>query len=436
MATSTERSAADNPTRGRWWLVAAALLLQASTGAVYAWSVFSKALQKDSAFGLSKPQATLPFTVTIGMIFLGTYIGGRIQDRKGPKLVALTGGVLYSLGIIAASFARDADRLWLLVLTYGVISGFGLGLAYIVPIAMLQKWFPDKRGLITGLAVGGFGFGAVITSPIAQRLIDKTPSVPTKAFLPLGIAYLIATVIGASFFRNPPEGYQVPGFVPKTTGRVVDSGKDYTEREALHTPQWYLLTAILTLNVTAGIALISVAAAAATDIAGYGKAAAANLVGIWAIFNGAGRIFWGALSDKIGRMTAFLGMLGIQGVCFLLIPHATNAAIFFILGALIYLCYGGGFGTMPATAGDYFGLKRAGAIYGLMIIGWSIGGVLGPQIVATLSSGKAYTRAFTTIAVIAFAALILPLITKIPRTRQSETEGYVGEAATTGPGAR
>jgi len=193
---------------------------------------------------------------------------------------------------------------------------------------MLQKWFPDKRGLITGLAVGGFGFGAVLTSPIAQGLIDSNKDVPTKAFLPLGIGYLILSLIGASFFRNPPTGYQVPGFSPATSGPVVDSGKDYTEKEALRTPQWYLLMTILALNVTAGIALISQAAASATDIAGYTKAGAAGLVGALAIFNGGGRIVWAVVSDHTGRMPAFAAMLGLQGIWLLAIPHASSAVLF------------------------------------------------------------------------------------------------------------
>ena len=295
MSTSTSgHSEVGHPhaTGKRWGLVAAALLLQFSIGAVYAWSVFAKALQAASEFQLSKVEAALPFEVTIGMIFVGTYVGGRIQDRKGPRIVALTGGVIYGIGVVLASLAHDRSQLALLIATYGVIGGFGLGVAYIVPIAMLQKWFPDKRGLITGLAVGGFGFGAVLTSPIAQRLIDANRDVPTRAFLPLGIGYLVLSLVGASFFRNPPEGYTVPGYVPPTTGRVVDSGRDYTPGEALRTPQWYLLMAILALNTTAGIALISQAAASATDIAGFSATAAASVVGIWAIFNGAGRIVW------------------------------------------------------------------------------------------------------------------------------------------------
>ncbi len=400
--------------KGRWGLVAAALLLQFSIGAVYAWSVFAKALRSAEPFALTKTEAALPFEVTIGMIFIGTYIGGRIQDRKGPRVVALVGGVIYALGTIGASFAHDRGDLGLLIATYGVIGGFGLGMAYIVPIAMLQKWFPDKRGLITGLAVGGFGFGAVLTSPVAQRLIDATPDEPTRAFLPLGTAYLVMSVLGAAFFKDPPAA---EGAVAATeaAGR-----SDYTQSQALRTPQWYLLTAILTLNVTAGIALISQAASSATDIAGYSTTAAASAVGLLAVFNGGGRIFWAALSDRIGRMPSFAAMLGLQGVCFLLISHASSTAGFFALAAIIYLCYGGGFGTMPATAGDYFGVKNAGAIYGLMIVGWSLGGVIGPLVAAKLiGDDKNYTSGYTVIGVIALAALVLPLITRVPKARQA-----------------
>ena len=267
-STGTGTTDGANPTKGRWGLVVAALLLQLSLGAVYAWSVFSSALQKAESLKLTKPEATLPFEVAIGMIFIGTYLGGRIQDRRGPRTVAVIGAVIYGVGVIVASFARSADQLWLLVLGYGVLAGFGLGLAYIVPIAMLQKWFPDKRGLITGLAVGGFGFGAVITAPDRPGA-GRTRRSPTAIFLPLGIAYLVFSVAGALVFRNPPEGYKVPGYVPATSGKVVDSGRDYTQGEALRTWQWYTLAAILTLAVLAGISFISQATTSFADIAGY-----------------------------------------------------------------------------------------------------------------------------------------------------------------------
>jgi MFS transporter, OFA family, oxalate/formate antiporter len=416
-ATGTGNGA---PLGNRWWLVVAALLLQFSIGAVYAWSVFAKALRDAPAFQLTNVEASLPFTVTIGMIFIGSYLGGRIQDRRGPRPVALAGGVIYAVGVVLASFATSGDQLWLIVLGYGVISGFGLGFAYIVPIAMLLKWFPDKRGLITGLAVGGFGFGAVLTSPVAQWLIAQDPEQPTKAFLPLGIAYLVMSLIGASVFRNPPAGYTVPGYDPAASGSGTNGGNDYTQGEALRTPQWYLLTAILTLNVTAGIALISQAAASAEEIAGYTAAGAAAVVGVLAIFNGGGRIVWAAASDYIGRMPAFAAMLGLQGICLLVMPHAANAALFFVLAAIVYLCYGGGFGTMPATAGDYFGVKYAGAIYGLMLIGWSLGGVIGPILISALIGGdKNYTLGYTTIGIIALASTALTFITKVPRARRT-----------------
>jgi OFA family oxalate/formate antiporter-like MFS transporter len=427
-ADSPGPATSDNPTRGRWLLVGCALLLQFSIGAVYAWSVFAKALKEAEPFSLSTVEASLPFTVTIAMIFIGSYLGGRIQDRRGPRIVALIGGVIYAIGILIAYFADDGSKLWLLILGYGVISGFGLGFAYIVPIAMLQKWFPDKRGLITGLAVGGFGFGAVLTSPVASWLIEQDPAVPTRAFLPLGIAYLVMSLVGASFFKNPPDGYHVPGYNTGGPGASEGAARDYSQGEALKTKQWYLLTAILTLNVTAGIALISQAAGSAEEIAGYSVAGAATVVGVLAVFNGGGRIVWAAASDFMGRMPAFAAMLGLQGVCLLLIPHASNAVLFFILAAIVYLCYGGGFGTMPATAGDHFGVTNAGAIYGLMLIGWSLGGIIGP-IVASWLIGEDldFTTAYTVIGIIALAAVALTLITKVPKDRR---EAMAGSKAT------
>ncbi len=427
-STATSQTGSGDPTKGRWLLVGAALLLQFSIGAVYAWSVFAKALKEESSFGLSAVQSSLPFEVAIGMIFIGSYIGGRIQDRRGPRTVALIGGVIYGLGVILAGFATSADQLWLLVLGYGVIAGFGLGFAYIVPIAMLLKWFPDKRGLITGLAVGGFGFGAVLTSPVANRLIEANPDVPTRAFIPLGIAYLLMSLVGAAFFRNPPADYQVPGFEPDKTAAKT-SGADYTQGEALRTPQWYLLTAILTLNVVAGISLISQAAASATDIAGYSTTGAAAIVGVLAVFNGGGRIVWAAASDRVGRMPSFAAMLGLSGLCLLVLPHAGNQVLFFVLAAIVYLCYGGGFGTMPATAGDYFGVKNAGAIYGLMLIGWSLGGVIGPLIASSLiGDDAAYDVAYTTIGIIALVAVALTFVTKLPKAREAGTDKAVADA--------
>ncbi len=273
--------------------------------------------------------------------------------------------------------------------------------------------------MITGLAVGGFGFGAVITSPLAQVLIGRNPEQPAWSFLPLGIAYLVAGVLGALVFRNPPHGYAVGGSGGPATAKETPTheGRDFSQKEALASPQWYLLTAILGLSVMAGISLISVAAGSAVDIAGFSAVGAATLVGVLGLFNGGGRILWAWLSDRIGKMPAFVGILAIQGVCLIAIAHAGSPWLFVLLAALIYTCYGGAFGTMPSTAGTFFGVANAGGIYGLMLIAWSVGGIAGPLLTTWLiGADQNYTLAFTTLGVIALAATILPLITKPPRT--------------------
>ena len=404
------RARSGDPTRGRWLLAGAAVLVQLALGAVYAWSVFVNPFIDQ--MGWSRTETSLPFIVTIGVLFVGTVVGGRIQDRIGPRPVVLAGGIIYSIGVMLASLVHTPDQLWLLVLTYGVIAGLGLGAGYIVPIAMLVKWFPDKRGLITGVAVAGFGAGALVTAPVANRLLVADDV--SQVFLPLGLAYLVATVVGGAMFRNPPAGYQVPGF-DGSAARVVGNVESYTLSEALRTPQWYVLTAILALNVTAGIALISQAAPAAVEIAGMSASGAAGVVGIFAVFNGAGRVVWGWASDFIGRMPAFFAIFGLQVFCFGLLPSASAATLFVVLGALVYLCYGGGFGTMPATAADFFGPKNAGGIYGAMIVGWSVGGVVGPLVIAAIADGTGgFTVPFYIIAAMVLGAALLPATTKSP----------------------
>ncbi|MGK5551304.1 L-lactate MFS transporter [Actinomadura kijaniata] len=384
-----------------------AVLFQASLGGIYSWSVLARALQEPgTAFGLSRSQAVLPFSVAIGVVFVGTYLGGRLQDRRGPRAAALLGGALYATGTMLASLATGRDQLWWMLLSFGVVGGLGLGVAYIVPVAMLQKWYPDKRGLITGVAVGGFGFGAVLTSPLAQGLVDAHRQTPTEAFLPLGLCYLVATTAGALLFRNPPPAAPRPG------GRG-----DFTLREALRTRQWYLLTAMLTLNTVAGIGFVAVTAGAAVAITGMGPGAAAALTGFMGLFNGAGRILWGWLSERHGRMRIFTLILALMGAALLLAPHATTPLLFVPLAAVVFANFGGGYAVMPATVGDFFGLTNAGAIYGLMNIAWSVGGVVGPLLVASLAAGGSYGGAFTTLAVIVLAATALPGLTRPPGRR-------------------
>lgn len=400
--------------QNRFVVLAGALAVQLAIGAVYAWSVFSQALQSPDALGLSPAAAAVPFETAIGTIVLGTFVGGWLQDRRGPRAVALTGVGLYSAGMILSSLATTSGDLWILVLSYGVLGGFGLGMAYIVPLAMLQKWFPTQRALITGLAAGGFGFGAIITSPVAQALCAANPTHPTIAFLYLGIGYLVVGMLGAATFGLPRNASGAP---QHTTQEPF-----FTVGQALQTRQWFWLTFILTMSVTAGISLISMAASAATDIAGLSVTAAASAVGVLALFNGGGRIVWAWLSDRMGQMRALACVVGLQGLALVALPHASSPVAFLTLAAVIYTCYGGAFGVLPATAGRFFGLRHAGAIYGLMLVGWSAGGIMGPVVAAWLvGTEQNYVAGFTVVGVVAIVAVFATRIT--PPTPQDGMNG-------------
>lgn len=243
--------AANQNVTNRWLIATAGVVMQVALGAVYAWSVFRKPLSEAYGTGVSDVNTT--FSIAILSLGFAAFFGGLWMNRSGPRIVALTSGVLYGAGIFLASFASES--LTLLYLTYGLLAGIGIGLGYIVPIATLVKWFPDKRGFITGVAVAGFGAGALLTAPIAKQLVSGVGLFPT--FSILGIIYLVM-VIGAAFFmKNPPEGWKPEGWEPEEEESSERSGVDYELGGALKTWQWYALWALLFLNVTAGIAVIS-----------------------------------------------------------------------------------------------------------------------------------------------------------------------------------
>ena len=286
----------------RWLIAGAAFFLQLALGAVYAWSVFLKPVMK--LYGAPKTDANLTFEITIVSLSITAGIGGYFQSCFGPRLVATVGGVLYGVGVFIAGFAPN---LFTLYLTYGVIGGIGLGLAYIVPLAMLIKRFPDRRGFITGLSVAGFGLEAFATGPVAMALIGPEPDYANlrNTFHILGLVYLVITVVAAQFFRVAPNGYAPAGWTPNPKQGANRAARDYSFGEALRSPKWYVLWLILALNVTAGAALISVASPLAQELAGVDASTAAFLVSTLSIFNGAGRLFWGWLSDTIGRPYTF-----------------------------------------------------------------------------------------------------------------------------------
>ena len=395
-------------TPNRWIIAAAGVLMQIALGAVYAWSVFRVPLTQ--VFGWTISEVTLAFTIAIFVLGFAAFGGGIWLRRSGPRTVALVAGVLYGLGVFLASMTNG--RLWWLYGSYGLLGGIGLGLGYIVPVATLVKWFPDKRGMITGLAVAGFGAGALITAPIATRLIGTIGVLNT--FAALGIVYLVMVIGAALFMQDPPSGYKPAGWAPPVAVRQQHA-TGYTLKHALRSWQWYGLWALLFLNTTAGIAIISQAAPMAQEISNVSAATAAAMVGIISIANGIGRLFWAWLSDFTGRRTVFLIMFPLQAIVFWLLPSAGNVTTFAVLALIILLCYGGGFGTMPAFAADYFGTEHVGSIYGLMLTAWSFAGVLGPTLIASLrQSTGSYNQALYLIAGLMLVSAVIPLMVRPP----------------------
>jgi MFS transporter, OFA family, oxalate/formate antiporter len=406
--------------------------MQVALGAVYAWSVFRKPLTENYDTTVAAVNTT--FSITILALGFAAFAGGLWMAKVGPRTVALTAGVLYGIGVFLASFAENS--IVLLYLSYGLLGGIGIGLGYIVPIATLVKWFPDRRGFITGVAVAGFGGGAVLTAPLARRLVADVGLFDT--FRWLGIAYLVMVIGAAMFLRNPPEGWSPAGWKAPDAGAAPakgSSGRDFELRDALSAWQWYALWAILFLNVTAGIALISEAAPMAEEIAGVAAATAAGVVSVFSIGNAVGRFLWAWLSDRIGRKWVFVTMYVLQAILFVLLAQVSAYAAFAAIGFFIVSMYGGGFGTMPAFAADYFGAKNVGKIYGLMLTAWGFGGVLGPLLISAIrdSTGE-YTTALYILAGMLLASTALPLIIRPPAVSTPQTD-RADEARRRGAGA-
>ena len=397
----------------RWAIAVAGVIIQIALGAVYAWSVFRIPLTR--AYGWTISQVTFAFTLAILTLGFASFVGGLWMRRSGPRRVAIAAGIFYGAGIFLASFS--ADHLYWLYFSYGILAGTGLGLGYIVPVATLVKWFPDRRGMITGIAVAGFGAGALITAPIANRLIVSVGVMRTFAIL--GVIYFIAVTIPAYFMQDPPPNFRPTGWVPSPTQQRQRSTRIYTLREAMRTWQWYALWALLFLNTSAGISIISQAAPMAQEITGVTAAIAAGLVGIISIANGAGRFLWAWFSDLIGRRWVFLSMFLIQALLFLILPRVSSFPAFTGMAFLILLCYGGGFGTMPAFAADYFGAENVGSIYGLMLTAWGFAGLFGPMLIANIrqSTGH-YSQALTVIGIVMLCSALIPLVVRPPYTRR------------------
>jgi OFA family oxalate/formate antiporter-like MFS transporter len=403
-------------TVSRYRIAVAAVVLQIALGAVGAWSVFSVPLSKQ--FGWSISEVTLTFTICIFILGFASFFGGLWLSRRGPGTVAATGGLLYGAGLFLASFS---DRgLWWLYLSHGVIVGLGLGFCNIVPIAVLVKWFPDRRGLMTGIAVGGFGAGALITAPVATHLIQTVGVLRT--FADLGIAFLIVTVGCGFFMRNPPEGWKPEGWTPTVWEASNRSARDYSLAEALKTWQWWALWLLLFLNTSAGISVISLESPLFQESLGVTAVIAAGMIGITSIGNALGRVFWAWASDFITRRGAFFAMLLAQVLLFWIFPNVHSVWLLTTIAFLVLVCFGGGFGTMPAFAADYFGSKNVGPIYGLMLTAWGFASAFGPLLTAYMrqTTGN-YRGALHAIAAMMAITMSVPIVVHPPsRMKLSE----------------
>ena len=396
----------------RWGIAAAGFLMQMALGAVYAWSVFKTPLMKQ--FHWSTPEVTLTFTICIFILGIAAFFGGLWLAKAGPRTVALTGGFLYGFGVFLASFS--ANRLWWLYLSYGVIGGIGLGFGYIVPVAVLVKWFPDRRGLITGIAVGGFGAGALVTAPLATRLIQRVGVLETFAWL--GVGYLVVTMATGFFMRNPPEGWKPEGWAPSALQSSQRAAVDHTLAEALKTWQWWALWLLLFLNTSAGISLISQESPIFQELTKASAIVAAGMVGIVSIGNAVGRIAWAWISDAITRRWTFAVMFLLQVALFWLLPGLSSVAVVTTVSFVILMCYGGGFGTMPAFTADYFGSKNVGPIYGLMLTAWGCASAFGPLLIANLhQSSGSYEGGLHIIAGIMAVSILFPVLVRPPKAQ-------------------
>jgi OFA family oxalate/formate antiporter-like MFS transporter len=374
-------------TKNRWLIAASAMLIHLSIGSVYAYSVYQRPLQETQGWSIA--DVTLGFTVAIFTLGMSTALLGRYVERYGPRVSGTAAAVAFASGTMLAGVAVEYGSHRGFVLTYGLVAGVGLGLGYISPISTLVKWFPDRRGLATGLAVMGFGAGALVTGPVANWLIVTT-SIPTTLYV-LGAAYFVAMVTGASYLQKPPDGWVPEGIDPdavvETDSHGVIVASDLEQRtasEAIRTPQFYLVWLIVFINISAGIMLLSVASNMTQAITGASAAVAATVVGLIGVFNGAGRIVWSSLSDYLGRTTTYGVFFILQIVAFLALPRLTTVPLFAGVMFLIITCYGGGFACLPAYLADLFGTEELGAIHGYALTAWSMAGIAGPTLVARI----------------------------------------------------
>jgi len=386
-------------TSNRWLVAITGTVLQIALGTVYAWSFFQQPVM--AVGNWSNTQAAWVFSLAIFFLGLSAAWGGINLPGFGPRKLAMTGGLLFGLGYLIAAYALHIQNLPLLYAGYGIIGGIGLGLGYVTPVATAAKWFPDKKGLITGMVVMGFGFGALVMAKVlAPVFISMTGGNLVLVFAYVGVIMLLVTLPAGYFLVNPPAGFAPPGYDPPAQSAGAEAAQeDMTAKECILSSKFLMMWTVFFFNIVAGIMFIGFQSPLLQDLlkktmdpvaltepkvmAGL-AASGATLIAVSSIFNGVGRFLWGGVSDKIGRAQTFRLILGSQLLVFILLMYVNDPLIFGVLVCYILLCYGGGFGSMPSFVLDVFGPRLMPVVYGTILTAWGCAGIVGPQIVAFL----------------------------------------------------
>jgi len=395
--------------KNRWLMALSAVGVHICIGSVYAWSVYVKPIQEQMNWTLT--DVTISFSVAIFFLGLSAALMGKFVERNGPRVSAIIAASLFGLGTVGSGLAIMMESKMLLYFFYGVLGGCGLGIGYISPVSTLVKWFPDKRGMATGLAIMGFGFASAIWGPTIKILIESVGI--SNTFFILGASYFVIMFASALYLEKPEEGY-----LPEKFQKKIDEGKKTLKKdlaslglnEAVKTPRFYGLWIMLFINVTCGIAIIGVASPLLQEVIGISAIAAAAAVGLMGIFNGAGRIFWASLSDYLTRPVVYIIFFFTQAIAFYILPSVTEIIVFQMILFFIMSCYGGGFASIPAYIGDIFGTKELGAIHGYILTAWAAAGLVGPLIISMVKdSTGSYSQTLYVFAGFFVVALIISI---------------------------
>lgn len=362
--------------KNRWLIALSAIGIHIAIGSVYAYSVITNPVK--DIFDVEG--STIKWAFKIAILFLGfsaAFLGPWVE-KVGPRVSGTTAGLFYGIGILGSGLAVHLESLILFYLCYGVIGGIGLGLGYITPVSTLVKWFPDKRGLATGMAIMGFGFSALIFGPVMQSFFETVGV--SNAFYLLGLIYMLLILASARYIERPPQGYVPKGFNKLKSKTIKADISNITAKEALGSRRFYYIWIMMFINITCGIAIIAAASPMMQEKLSYTPMQAATVVGLIGVFNGLGRLLWSGLSDYLGRPNTYVIFFAFQILAFYFLPQITMELLFLIVLFTVITMYGGGFATLPAFLGDLFGTKQLGAIHGMVLAGWAMAGVVGPTI--------------------------------------------------------